>query len=283
LFAWASTCSADDFRSLCADRLATERVYYNHRTGTKPSFEQAVPASLVEQLIRQEQQKELALKNAWNIEITPGQLAAEVQRIDATTRAPEILAELKAALGNDPARFARTVARPIVVERELRRRFENDDALHAGQRQKVEKLRAALLAAKAGGATPEKLLGLLEQSQNGQVGETTWQLGARPVSKEPDSTELQLKVQKQFGANAQVISTPGGERERKFWFDDLQPDLQNVLRAQLRQAGDVSAVIEAPSGFLLYVVREKTTESLSASVLSLPKRSYEEWIAEQGK
>ena len=58
----------------------------------------------------------------------------------------EVLAELKAALGNDPARFARTVAKPIVVERLLRNRFENDDQLHAPQRHQVEQVRAQLLA-----------------------------------------------------------------------------------------------------------------------------------------
>src|SRR5216684_4210992 len=50
---------------------------------------------------------------------SPARPDAEAERINATTRAPEVLAELKAALGNDPARFARTVARPIVVERTL--------------------------------------------------------------------------------------------------------------------------------------------------------------------
>ena len=50
---------------------------------------------------------------------------------------------------------------------------------------------------------------------------------------------------------------------------------------QLRQAGDVSAVIETPSGFLLYVCKERTAENLAVATLSLPKRGYEEWLAEQ--
>ncbi len=44
--------------------------------------------------------------------------------------------------------------------------------------------------------------------------------------------------------------------------------LQRVLRAQLRQPGDVSAVIEAPSNFLLYVCVEKTAQILRAASLS---------------
>jgi hypothetical protein len=54
--------------------------------------------------------------------------------------------------------------------------------------------------------------------------------------------------------------------------------LQNVLRVQLRQPGDVSAVIETPSGFLLYVAQAKTEAVLVTAGLSLPKRSYEQWL-----
>ena len=56
-----------------------------------------------------------------------------------------------------------------------------------------------------------------------------------------------------------------------------------MLRVQLRQPGDVSAVIEMPTGFLLYVAKEKTGETLSAATLSIPKRSYEEWSNEQNE
>jgi hypothetical protein len=36
-----------------------------------------------------------------------------------------------------------------------------------------------------------------------------------------------------------------------------------------------------PDRFLLYLAKEKTAETLSAAVLSVPKRSYEQWLAEQ--
>ena len=56
-----------------------------------------------------------------------------------------------------------------------------------------------------------------------------------------------------------------------------------MLRVQLRRPGDVSAVIETPGGFLLYVTKEKTDAVLSVAGLSLPKRSYEQWLAGQTK
>ena len=283
LLARHNACGDGNFAVLCSDRAAIERVYYNHRLGEKPPFEQALPAATLENLVRQDLLKEAALKQAYGVEITPAMLAAEVQRINTTTRAPEILAELKAALGNDRARFARAMAKPIVVERRLREKFDNDDALHAPQRRQVEQMRNELLAAKTDGAGCEKLLALLKRSHSNAVTEMTWQLGARPAETNAPATD-ESEIKKRFGPNAQVLSSPhAGGKERKFYFEDLPGELQNVLRAQLGQAGDLSAVIEMPAGFALYVAKEKTAESLSVATLSIPKRSYDQWLAEQSE
>ena len=106
-------------------------------------------------------------------------------------------------------------------------------------------------------------------------------LGARlAASKAPGVDEIE--VQKRFGPDARVLSPPHDfEKERTFYFEDLPRELQNVLRVQLRQPGDVSAVIETPGGFLLYVARDCTDAVLSVAGLSLPKRCYEQWLEEQ--
>ncbi len=272
----------DDFGARCTDREAIERIYYNHRLGQKPPFEQTLPPATLENLVRLDLRKEAVLKKNYGVEITPAMLDAEVRRIDTTTRAPEVLAEIKAALDNDSDRFANSFARPIIVERLLRDKFDNDDAIHAPQRRLVEQMRNELLAAKTNGADASKLLALLKQKNSNAVAETTWQFTPRPAeSNAPAANEAEIK--KRFGPNAQVISPPqaGDRKEPKFYFEDLPADLQNVLRVQLRHAGDVSAVIEMPGGFLLCVAKEKTDAVLSAAVLSLPKRSYEEWLNEQ--
>jgi hypothetical protein len=209
-------------------------------------------------------------------------LDAEVQRINTTTRAPETLAEIKTALDNDSDRFANVFAKPILVDRLLREKFDNDDALHAPQRRLVEQTRNELLAAKTNGADAEKLLALLKRSHSNAVAETTWQLAPRPAETNT-SAAGEIEIEKHFGPNAQVISSPqaGDAKEPKFYFEDLPAELQNVLRVQLRRRGDVSAVIEMPGGFLLCVAKERTDAVLSAAVLSLPKRGYEEWLNEQ--
>ena len=68
---------------------------------------------------------------------------------------------------------------------------------------------------------------------------------------------------------------------REFYFEDLAPVLQRVLRVQLRQPGDVSAVIETPGGFLLYLARGKSDQAFAVACLALPKRNYEQWLEEQ--
>ena len=269
---------ADDFAARCADRAAIERVYHTHRLGTKQPFEQAMPRALLEQTVRQDQHKEAVLRKVYGLEITPAMVAAEVERINTTTRAPEVLAEIKTALGDDAARFATAMARPILVERELRRRFDNDHKLHAAQRREAELARESLLA-----KNPVK-----------DMHEVTWHLTPRPAEDKPappaaatTPTKANAKSSAYTNeATAQVAqsltppdkSTPGRE---KLYFEDLDPELQKVLRGQLQKPGDVSAVIEMPAGFLVFLAKEKTAASLSAASVSIPKRSYEEWLAQE--
>jgi hypothetical protein len=303
LLSLCSIALADDFASLRADRAAIERVYYQHRLGEKPPFDQVLRPATLENLVRQDLRKEAALKQAYSVEVTPAMLDAEVQRINNTTRAPDMLAEIKTALANDPARFANVFAKPILVERRLREKFDNDDALHAPQRCAVEMVRGQLLTARSSrgdealtekseidqslltsAATNdlvEKLVAILKRSHCNAVTETTWQLGTRPAETSAPTTD-EIEIKKRFGPNAQILSSPrAGGKDQKFYFEDLPEELQNVLRVQLRRPGDVSAVIEMPGGFLLYVAKEKTEAVLSVAGLSLPKRSYEQWLEEQ--
>ncbi len=292
----------DDLAALLRDRAAIEWVYYNHRLGQKPPFEQATPPALIERLVRDDQRKEAALRQVYGVVITPALLNAEVQRINTTTRAPEMLAEIKTALGNDPARFAQAFAKPFLVERLLRDKFDNDEALHAPQRREAERVREKLLAQDpnpGGRASPRAqispedrargdarppnrmvaLVALLKANHSNEVTETTWQLASRPAETNAPAPD-ELDIKQRFGPNAQLISSPH-RAARDHYFEDLPAELQRVLRVQLRQAGDVSAVIETPGGFLLYVAKDKTDTALSVACLSLPKRSYEQWLSEQ--
>jgi hypothetical protein len=273
--------------ALRADRTAVERIYYEHRLGTKPPFEQTLPSAQIEKMVKLDSKKEAVLARVYKVDIKERDVAAEVQRINSTTRAPEVLNEIKAALGNDPKRFGETVARPIIVERELRQRFQNDDKIHALQRQQGEQIRKKILVAEE----TTKRIDLLKSQKASNPNEVTWQMTQRPRSEEmtasaqpaaPVKTSLQ-SASYSIEATAQIaqpLAAPERSKE-KFYFQDLDPELQKVLRVQLEKPGDVSAVIETPSAFLLFVAEEKTTDTLTAASLSIPKRSYDDWLASQ--
>lgn len=285
-----------------ADRSAVERIYHTHRIGTQKPFEETMPPSFIEQLVQAEKHKEAVLKAVYGVEITAEMVEAEVRRIDTTTRAPETLAEIKQALGSDPERFARTVARPIVVEHCLRRRFDNDDKLHAPQRQAMETLRAELLAAKVQGQPFDALKPFLKERAQAvafaETIETTWLLTPRPAEATPPGNpalpSTPTKVNARAGVYnieataqmAQVLASPRektkeAEAQENIHFDDLPGELQNVLRAQLRTSGDISAVIETPGGFTLYLAKEKTAETIRVVSVSLRKRDFNQWLTEQ--
>lgn len=269
----------DDLRE---DRTAVEHVYYSHRLGEKPPFEKALPPSLIEELVRDHLHKETVLRQVYSVEITAALLETEVQRITTTTQAPEMLAEIQSVLGNDPVKFANVFAKPFLVERLLRNRFENDDVLHANLRQEVAVVRERLLAARSEGKSGDSLLPLFREDHTEQISETTWELGVRPENEVITPTAEEIEIRKRFGADALILSSPAvGNEDRKFYFADLHPELQNVLRAQLNRAGDISAVIEMPTGFLLYLTQEKTPETLSVVVFTLPKLDFNQWLEDQ--
>ena len=51
--------------ALVQARTAIERVYYNHRLGQKPPFEQVSPPSLIERLVKEDLRKEAVLKQVY--------------------------------------------------------------------------------------------------------------------------------------------------------------------------------------------------------------------------
>ncbi len=293
LTAFVPAAPGADLAALVADRAAIERVYYEHRLGTKPPFEETLPAATLEKLVRADLKKEVVLKRTYGVEITPELVAAEVQRIDGTTRAPEILLELKKALGGDPVRFARSLARPIVAERVLRARFENDDALHLEVRKSGEAARAAAIAARTAGLELQKTA--LKAPPNAAFTETNWQLHSRPegtAAPAPATAPVQTKESPKstsysIEATAQIAQVLGGGPEKagsereKAYLEDFPPDLQNLIRLQLKKPGDVSALVEMPNHFLILLALERTESSLRAASMSLPKRSYDDWLAGQ--
>jgi hypothetical protein len=98
-----------------------ERVYYKHRIwpqsnpDTKPMFELIVPRDLIQQKVISSMKKSAALN------ISSEMLQAELDRIAKTTRDPQMLKELFAALDNDPFLIAETLVRTSLASRMIRK------------------------------------------------------------------------------------------------------------------------------------------------------------------
>ncbi len=126
------------------DRVAAQRVieevYWRHQIWPKDNLQPKPPRSRViaDEAIRAKVvdylEESNLLETWWHRRITAEQLQAEMDRMSRSTRSPEILRELFAALGNDPLLVAETLARPILADRLVRNWYANDARLHAGVR-----------------------------------------------------------------------------------------------------------------------------------------------------
>jgi hypothetical protein len=79
---------------------------------------------------------------------------------------------------------------------------------------------------------------------------------------------------------AQVLAQPG-TKDLQPYFADLPLDLQQALRAQLRQPRDVSSLIDMPSAFAVYALQRRSGAEMIAAAISLAKRSSQDWLAAQ--
>jgi hypothetical protein len=109
-----------------AERVAYQRiiedVYWRHRIwpkqnpDPKPSLDAVMSQAQLENKVRGYLRDSLVLEDYWQKPITAEQLQAEMDRMAADTRQPQVLRELFEALGNDPAVIAECLARPGLTE-----------------------------------------------------------------------------------------------------------------------------------------------------------------------
>ncbi|HJQ99160.1 MAG TPA: MopE-related protein [Candidatus Polarisedimenticolaceae bacterium] len=114
-----------------AARRAIEEVYWRHRTwpadnpGPKPSLDQVLPESAIRARVEDDLRKSEALASVWRVGVGTAELQTEMRRMAAQTRNGAMLGELFEALGNDPYVIAECLARPLVVDRLARERFDD--------------------------------------------------------------------------------------------------------------------------------------------------------------
>ena len=103
---------------------------------TRP-FDEVYPRSVFEQKVRREADEEAVLSREFGMEVTPELLAAEYERIEKETRAPDQWEAIKKALGGDRRMVEEVVCRPLLVDRALRARFAFDQTIHEEEHQQA--------------------------------------------------------------------------------------------------------------------------------------------------
>ena len=111
------------FAERVAYQRAIEGVYWRHRIwpkenpDPKPSLDAVMSQEQLQNKVGRLSARLARAARYWQTPITVQQLQTEMDRMGRDTKQSEVLQELFAALGNDPAVIAECLARPILAER----------------------------------------------------------------------------------------------------------------------------------------------------------------------
>jgi N-acetylneuraminic acid mutarotase len=111
------------FAERVAYQYAIEEVYWQHRIwpkdnpNPKPPLDAVMSRAQIERKVEDYLHDSQLLADRQQRPITPSELQAEMDRIVAHTKQPDVLRELLAALNNDPFVIAECLARPVLANR----------------------------------------------------------------------------------------------------------------------------------------------------------------------
>ncbi|HZN55083.1 MAG TPA: hypothetical protein VFB67_07145, partial [Candidatus Polarisedimenticolaceae bacterium] len=131
-----------------ADRIAARRsveeVLWRHRiwpqenAAPKPPLSTVLPDAEIAARVMDDLRKSQALAVYWKRPVTAAMLDAELARMARGSRAPDVLAEMLAAAGDDPALAREAIARPALVDRLIRSWYAHDARLHGDLERRAE-------------------------------------------------------------------------------------------------------------------------------------------------
>ncbi len=234
-----------------------ERARYAFVINATKPFDEVYPRSVFERNVRREADEERVLRREFGMAVTEQLLAAEYERIERETRAPEQWAAIKSALGNDRRKIEEIVCRPLLVDRALRARFAFDQAIHARDHQKARAARALFLAGKA------------------PPGMTRLRLSRRS---EAEGTQEMLARAKADAAVPKLLSSPSAERveDRPLAVD---PEMAAVLEKELKATGDVTTILEERARFSVFRLVRSDAKEWVVDAVVVPKLDFDRWFA----
>jgi hypothetical protein len=236
---------------------AVEKARYAFVLDAATPFDDAYPKSVFERRVKREAAEEDVLRREFGMEVTRDLLAAEYDRIEKETRAPDQWEAMKKALGEDRVRVEQVVCRPLLVDRALRARFAFDPKIHAAEHQKARDARGAFL----GGKTPD--------------GAKQFRLSRR--GSRAGNTDEMLARARADAAGPKVLGS--GEPNKP---DDsplpVDPELATVLERELKAKGDVTTILEERDRFSVFRLVTAGADEWLVDGVRVPKRDFENWL-----
>jgi N-acetylneuraminic acid mutarotase len=219
-----------------------QRVHYSNQLGVSRPFEEAIPRDVLERQVRTYLKQSVALETRWKTPVTAEMLHQEIERMAGSTRMPERLRQLFAALGDDPLLVQECLARPALVDRLSRNFFAYDDSIHGAARRKAEHLRSDLSQGRIDPRSdhPARTVTEFVRTQDGSKDET--------------------------GGRGQPPRLPLSSRE----FDELADRLPKGV-------GEIGPLVEEREGFLVRVLLDKSEDLLRIATFTVPKVLWDEW------
>jgi N-acetylneuraminic acid mutarotase len=284
LIALGATCAFEAF-SLASPRPASvsfedrvayqrriEEVYWRHRSSTQAPeqpvtpFAEAMPDAALREKVEDSLRKSAALERYWRRPVTADQLKAEVARMASQSRQPEVLRELFAALDNNPSIIAECLARPILVERELRSWYARDTRFHGALRQQIEPElqdpgHASLKS--LSGEYSEREFSRQPRSGRSSIGE-----GVNPIP--VSATEWQATMD-------QLAAAFVDGHSNSFLSDPFISAAQTAKTVSAVPTAQISFLQENENEFYVVSVLEQSAERMKVATVHWPKEPLDVW------
>jgi N-acetylneuraminic acid mutarotase len=236
-----------DLSQRVSAQAAIEEVYWKHRIwpsdnpGPKPSLAQVLPESVLRARVADYLEESDALERLWSRPIQDEDLQAEVERMAASSRAPLVLQEIFAALGNNPGIIKECLARPLLADRLIRHAYARDPRYHSGLKGAIRQVLA-------------RHPSISEANQLGaEYAEAVWVQDGR----QPDRAE----------------------RSRGRRVVRLDHDSWNRKVAEL-PVGTLGELQEDDESFFVQAVLDKGADRLTVATAAWRKRPFDDWWAE---
>jgi len=251
-----------------------EEVYWRHRTEAagqpRVAFTEAVPEAAIRIKAEDTLRKSAALAELWQRPITSEQLQAEIARMAAHTRQPDVLRELFAALDNDPHVIAESLARPLLVEREMQAYYARDERFHGALRARVTAEMQARANAPfntlSGKYSERQLLHPAAMTQTEKSAVDAENRAA--VLSDNEWQQMLSQLEKAFAVRPASTSDP----VRGSTIDRARADNFPIAR--------ISSLQESDTEFYVVSVLAASANQLTLAIVSWPKEPFDVWWQE---